>query len=63
MTVDLKALDTSTFRKEEFLRMYKEMHDDDFIAAHMRKMERIKRKEDKMMDTGLYERPRTRTFN
>ncbi len=39
--------------KQALERMYKEMHDDDYIKEQMRKNNVKKMKEEKMSDTGL----------
>lgn len=46
--------------KEEVARMYKELTDDELIEENKRIFERNKRKEDKMADTGAYEKPKHR---
>ena len=58
--IDVRAPLISTYHKEEFLRMYKELTDDEVIEQNKRRADRIKRKEDRMIDTGAYERPRNR---
>lgn len=46
--------------KDEIDRMYKELTDDELIEENKRIFERNKRKEDKMADTGAYEKPKHR---
>lgn len=44
---------TKDFLREDFHRMYKDLHDDDVIAQAKRKKEREKRMEDRRSDAGL----------
>lgn len=45
----------SSFHRSEFLRMYRELTDDDVIAANKLRYDRQKRMEDRKADTGAYE--------
>lgn len=46
--------------KSEVERMYKELTDDDLIEQNLRIFNRNKAKEDRMADTGAYEKPKNR---
>lgn len=57
---DVSAPKVSEFHRDEFIRMHKELTDDEYIEEYKRKTERIKRIEDKKVDTGIYEKPKHR---
>lgn len=53
--LNIKKGKVSSYHNSEFLRMYKELTDDDVIADNKRRHERMKRIEDRKADTGAYE--------
>ena len=46
--------------KDEIDRMYKELTDDELIEQNKKVLERNQRREDRMADTGAYEKPKHR---
>lgn len=56
----IEAPKISDYGRSEIERMYKELTDDDLIEENKRIFERNQRKEDKMADTGAYEKPKYR---
>lgn len=46
--------------KDEIDRMYKELTDDELIEQNKKVFERNQRREDRMADTGAYEKPKHR---
>ena len=53
--LNVEKVKISSFHKSEFERMYRELTDDDVIAANKQRYDRIKRIEDRKADTGAYE--------
>jgi hypothetical protein len=50
---DLTHARSRAFYKDEFNRMHQELHDDEYIANHIRKQRVKQMREDKIADTGL----------
>ncbi len=56
--LNIPAPKISQYHKDEFIRMHKELTDDEVIADNKRRFDRIKRIEDRKSDTGIYEKPK-----